>query len=101
MTTSPDLSIYHSDEWEHQAHCAGQAKLNFTDIEPGESFSFVPTRISDLAQIFCHDCPVRERCLQEAQERRRTGLWGGHWIFYRKGEFTYSALRSVNLLEGP
>lgn len=54
------------------AACAGTDPEQFF---PDDSLEPVTARA--VATTYCHACPVREACLQEALRTRSTGVWAG------------------------
>lgn len=42
----------------------------------------IPAEVRQVAELFCANCPILQRCRKEADERQFLGIWGGQWRSY-------------------
>lgn len=59
------------------AEVAGDLELPCRSFDPELFFAELPADV-EFAKSVCHDCPIRQDCLQGALARREPwGVWGG------------------------
>lgn len=63
-------------QWIDSAACRGwPVGWFFPDEEDEANF---------IIDFFCMGCPVKEKCLEFAEETRSEGIWGGYLITYEE-----------------
>ncbi|MEU6661216.1 WhiB family transcriptional regulator [Streptomyces sp. NPDC046821] len=78
--TGPTLTelvaaIVRRDDWRHLASCTGYDPETFFPV----GTTSLELAKANEAKAVCRRCPVREHCLQWAQEAYiADGIWGGH-----------------------
>jgi hypothetical protein len=74
------------DNWAEDAECVGANPALFDahtidgeDPEPSGEYRLR----TQVALTYCHDCPVRQKCLDFANEHHMIGVWGGRVFTYQ------------------
>lgn len=64
--------------WREAAACRGEGSDTFYGPDPGKSYNSRDASWASTAIAICNSCEVRDRCLEDALERRESyGVWGG------------------------
>jgi len=67
-----------SQSWQEYAACIGtDPELFFDKYEADKSKDGV---VRNNVKALCMSCPVRQQCLETAEENGLTGLFGGVWF---------------------
>lgn len=64
--------------WREATACRGEGSETFYGADPGKSYNSRDASWAHTAIAICQSCEVRDRCLEDALERRESyGVWGG------------------------
>lgn len=65
---------------------------------PGELFEHrllrnpsIAAEVRQVAELFCGNCPIMQRCRAEADAHEFLGVWGGQWRYYDNHGHRYAA----------